>query len=73
VGDNLEDFSEIFHDRSIQFGKLTVDKYREEFGKRFIVLPNPMYGSWTSALYGSTSGLTPRGIAKKRKSFLSDY
>lgn len=73
VGDNLEDFSEVFADRSHQLGKDKVDKYRDEFGKRFIILPNPMYGSWTSALFGSTSGLSPKEIARLRKKFLADY
>lgn len=73
IGDNLGDFSEIFDDRSDRMGKGLVDQYKKEFGKHFIVLPNPIYGSWTSATYGSTSGLSPKEIAKKRKIFLSDY
>jgi len=73
VGDNLGDFSEVFEDRSQNFGKDLVDLHREDFGSRFIILPNPMYGAWTSALYGSTSGLSPRKIARIRKKYLSDY
>lgn len=46
LGDNLGDFEGIFDDRTNEFGKPAVRKYSEEFGNRFIVFPNPMYGSW---------------------------
>jgi 5'-nucleotidase (lipoprotein e(P4) family) len=72
IGDNLGDFSELFDDRSNNMGKPLVDSLQDRFGKDFIVLPNPIYGSWTSALFRS-SGLSPKEIAKRRKSFLIDY
>jgi len=34
------------------------DRYQEEFGKRFIMLPNPMYGNWENAIYGYNFKLT---------------
>lgn len=51
MGDNLNDFSNIFEKQSVaeRFGQ--VDKSREMFGKKFIVLPNVMYGDWESAIY----------------------
>lgn len=52
VGDNLSDFDQVFEDRSINFGFNAVDSLRAEFGKKFIVLPNPMYGDWTRPLSG---------------------
>ncbi len=50
MGDNLNDFSSIFEDRSDHNGHLLVDQYAAYFGNRFIVLPNPMYGAWETAL-----------------------
>lgn len=73
LGDNLNDFSDVFEDRSQAYGFETVDKYSEEFGNRFILLPNPLYGSWTKPVYGSTSGMNPKEIAIKRKSFVTGY
>ena len=73
VGDNLGDFSEIFDNRSDRMGKGLVDQYKNEFGKHFIILPNPIYGSWTKATYGSTSGLSPKEISEKRKNSITDY
>lgn len=58
IGDNLNDFSEIFEDRSENFGYNQVDKLKSEFGSKFIILPNPMYGNWTSPLYKAYSNDT---------------
>jgi len=73
LGDNLNDFSDLFENRDTNKGFNTVDELSEEFGKRFIILPNPLYGSWTKPIYGSTSDLTPAETANKRRSFVADY
>jgi predicted secreted acid phosphatase len=49
------------------------DRYKEEFGKRFIMLPNAMYGNWESAMYGYNFKLTEAEKIEKRKSLLKDY
>ena len=46
IGDNLNDFSDLFHKKDFEERRKNADKLREEFGKRFIILPNPMYGDW---------------------------
>lgn len=51
IGDNLNDFSEVFEDRSDSWGTPAVEKFKKEFGNRFIVLPNPMYGDWEKNIY----------------------
>ncbi|MFP4555521.1 MAG: 5'-nucleotidase, lipoprotein e(P4) family [Bacteroidales bacterium] len=51
LGDNLNDFSEVFENRGDDWGASIVDEYREEFGRRFIVFPNPMYGEWEKSIY----------------------
>ena len=58
IGDNLNDFSEKFEDRSQNNGKDSVLKYREQFGQKFIILPNPMYGAWEKPLYDYKKDLT---------------
>lgn len=58
IGDNLNDFSGIFEDRSHNYGKEAVEKNREKFGQLFIVLPNPMYGAWEKPLYNYQDGLS---------------
>ena len=52
IGDNLDDFSGVFERRSVMERFTAADTFRSAWGKRFIVLPNPMYGTWESAIYG---------------------
>lgn len=51
VGDNLNDFSEIFEKKSVDERFAEVEKSRKLFGGKFIVLPNAMYGDWENAIY----------------------
>jgi len=51
-GDNLSDFSDIYY--RVDNGKTAREKVLENpelFGNKFIILPNPMYGDWESAIY----------------------
>lgn len=50
-GDNLSDFSFVFDDKPNETRMKEVDKLYKEFGTRFIVLPNSMYGDWEINLY----------------------
>jgi 5'-nucleotidase (lipoprotein e(P4) family) len=58
VGDNLNDFTDDFAGKSITERSAQVDRERAQFGTRFIVVPNPMYGDWENAVYENRSGLT---------------
>jgi len=49
-GDNLSDFSNVFY-RDGKDTKEQVNLMQNQFGTRFIVLPNPMYGDWEKLLY----------------------
>lgn len=52
LGDNLSDFLSAFRSNSIKERNQLVDDLKEAFGKKFIVLPNPMYGDWeTHGIY----------------------
>lgn len=46
MGDNLSDFSNGFMATSTADRNQLADQLQSEFGNRFIVLPNPMYGDW---------------------------
>lgn len=65
IGDNLNDFSEMFEDRSVNDGKEAVEKNQEMFGRKFIILPNPMYGAWEWPLYDYNKKLDENGKANK--------
>lgn len=58
IGDNLADFSEVFDRKSVSDRDKAVDNLKSEFGSRFIMLPNSLYGDWESAIYQWKSGAT---------------
>ena len=51
MGDNLNDLSNVFERKSIADRFAEVDRTRDLYGTKFIVLPNAMYGDWESAIY----------------------
>jgi 5'-nucleotidase (lipoprotein e(P4) family) len=51
IGDNLVDLSQEFYGSNIRNRKDTVDMFADEFGKRYIVLPNPVHGRWKKMFY----------------------
>lgn len=65
IGDNLDDFTEAFERKSVADRFAETDRARFEFGNRFIVLPNAMYGTWESAIY-EYQRLTEEQKAQKR-------
>ncbi len=73
AGDNIGDFDEILEDRSSAFGFSKVDNMKEQFGKQFIILPNPMYGSWEREVLKSERKLSPTEKEKLRKKQLIGY
>jgi 5'-nucleotidase (lipoprotein e(P4) family) len=55
IGDNLNDFSDVFENSK---GEQRMDKMhvlKKSFGEKFILLPNPMYGDWEQELYPATA------------------
>ncbi|MGM0582376.1 MAG: 5'-nucleotidase, lipoprotein e(P4) family [Bacteroidota bacterium] len=70
VGDNLTDYSQIFAERDSTLGKDLVKKYQKELLHNFIMLPNPMYGEWESAVYGNDFSKTAADKLELRKKTL---
>ena len=73
MGDNLNDFSDVFENATTVTARLAVtDQNKTKFGARFIVLPNPMYGDWENAIYDYDFKLSEEEKATKRKAALKD-
>jgi 5'-nucleotidase (lipoprotein e(P4) family) len=51
LGDNLADFSSLFDKKPEAERAYNVNQVANEFGKRFIVLPNANYGGWEDAIF----------------------
>jgi 5'-nucleotidase (lipoprotein e(P4) family) len=72
IGDNLDDLSNVFERKPIDARFAEVDKTREMFGRKFIVLPNAMYGTWEGAIY-EYGRLTEAQKTEKRANALESY
>jgi 5'-nucleotidase (lipoprotein e(P4) family) len=73
LGDNLGDFSDIFEDRTDNYGFGTVEEQQDLFGKKFIILPNPMYGAWEESVFPSGQELSGKEKYTLRKKALQGY
>lgn len=73
LGDNLNDFTEVFEHRGDDWGVSIVEKYRNEFGKRFIIFPNPMYGDWEKSAYKYGKELNEKEKFKLRREAVSAF
>jgi len=72
IGDNLNDFSNAFERKTVADRFSEVDKVKDVWGKRFIVLPNAMYGDWENAIY-EYGRLTEVEKTAKRANALESY
>ena len=73
LGDNLGDFSFLFDKKNPNEREQNVNSVAGEFGKRFIVLPNPEYGDWESSLYNYNYSLKPAQKDSVLKASLFSY
>lgn len=74
MGDDLNDFAAVFENsKTVDSRNESVEKNKAQFGTRFIVLPNPMYGNWESAVYDYNFNLRDAERAARRKNQLKAY
>lgn len=72
IGDNLSDFND--PDQNTVKGRdVDVATNAAQFGNKYIILPNPMYGNWEAALYNNDYQKSAKVRAKLRKSHLTYY
>lgn len=73
IGDNVNDFADVFQDKLVPDRAAEVDSLKDEFGNTFIVLPNPMYGDWEDAVYEYERPLRDEEKDSLRKEMLEGY
>ncbi|MBU0695447.1 MAG: 5'-nucleotidase, lipoprotein e(P4) family [Bacteroidetes bacterium] len=73
LGDNLNDFADVFEKKSIDERFQSTDNFRKVWGSKFIVLPNPVYGEWENALYNYDFKLSPEEKKATRLKLLKGY
>ncbi|KRN43662.1 5'-nucleotidase, lipoprotein e(P4) family [Limosilactobacillus ingluviei] len=71
-GDNLSDFND--PKQSTVKGRYNdVMKNASQFGTKYIILPNPMYGGWEGALYNNNYNQSKDKLSKARKAHLTYF
>ena len=73
MGDNLNDFLSVFRKKGVAERFTETDKVADQWGRRFIVLPNPTYGDWEGAVYNENWGATPSEKDQMRKASLDPW
>ena len=73
MGDNLADLSALFDKKTEEERKKNTDILSADFGKKFIVFPNPNYGDWESSMYKYDYKLTQMQKDSVIKSVLKSY
>lgn len=73
MGDNLADFTSMFDKKTIEEREQNTNHLAAEFGKKFIVIPNPVYGDWETGVYKYSYTLTAAQKDSVIKSLLKGY
>lgn len=68
-GDNLLDFDEP-KQPTAKSREALVKQHEDDFGSKYIIFPNPMYGSWEATLYDNNYGLENNKKIQSRKQSL---
>jgi 5'-nucleotidase (lipoprotein e(P4) family) len=58
LGDNLADFDGVWENAETSRRHLLVEQNFKYWGKKYIIFPNPMYGSWEDAIMGYRRNLS---------------
>lgn len=54
IGDNLNDYKRDYYVTDVDERLSLMERDREDFGRRFILLPNPTDGHWVRAIFGES-------------------
>jgi 5'-nucleotidase (lipoprotein e(P4) family) len=54
IGDNLNDYKRDYYVTDIDERLALMDRDRDDYGRKFIVLPNPTDGHWVRAIFGES-------------------
>ncbi|CAQ82705.1 MULTISPECIES: 5'-nucleotidase, lipoprotein e(P4) family [Photorhabdus] len=72
MGDNLNDFGDIFYRKKNNKRKELVMMNAPNFGYKFIMMPNPIYGSWENVLTDNYPRLNLNGKIEARNKLIHD-
>ncbi len=64
LGDNLNDFKRDYYVKDIEVRYELMERDKNDFGEKFILLPNPTDGHWVRAIFGTSE---PKSTSKNRE------
>ena len=74
IGDNLADFEEVYERQlSLNERKSLADGMSNQFGNRYIILPNVMYGGWRDALEAGEPTGVPQPDKEDDTKFIKSF
>jgi len=73
LGDNLADFDGVWENAETARRHLQVEKNFKNWGKKFIIFPNPMYGGWEDAIMGYRYNLSESAQDSAWRATLEPY
>jgi len=73
LGDNLNDFAQVFEGKNISDRFSETDRAKKDWGNKFIVLPNATYGEWENALYNYKHDFTPEQNLNTLRTLLKGF
>ncbi len=73
IGDNLLDFDDVFKAETFEERNLAVDKNRDKFGNKFIIIPNVMHGEWLKMINRPEREMTENEKLVHRKNLLKSF
>ncbi|AVQ34507.1 5'-nucleotidase, lipoprotein e(P4) family [Staphylococcus muscae] len=71
-GDNLLDFDEP-KVATLEGRETFVKQHEDDFGSRYIIFPNPMYGSWEATLYNNDYSISAEQKSELRQSSITYF
>ncbi len=72
IGDNLGDFTDDYKG-SPEARQAVYEAHKERWGRDWLMLPNPAYGSWESSAFGGDYSLTPEGQRARKRAALESW
>lgn len=73
MGDNAGDFPLDTYGKLVAERNSIIDKNQNNFGTKFIVFPNPIYGAWENALAADYEKFTPQQKESARNNALASW
>lgn len=70
LGDNLADLEAAFEEAPSAERNSLAPQFKEEWGRKFVVLPNALYGDWENSLYKAKNAVSPEEKARLRRNSL---